>query len=70
MHSLLVKNAMCLNEYLRYLSSHPELVRYLFGQHIHIPGYFIVGDFRINLGSRDMLVAEHLADRLQRYALR
>ena len=42
---------------------HPELVRDLLGQHIHIPAYFIVGDFRINLGSRDMLVAEHLADR-------
>ena len=45
------------HEYLRYLSSHSKFTRYFFAQHIHIPTYLVVGDFRINLGRRDMLVA-------------
>ena len=44
------------HEYLRYLSSHPEFVRYLLGQYIHIPAYLVVGDFRINLGRRDNIL--------------
>ena len=44
------------HEYLRYLSSHPEFVRYLLGQHIHIPAYLVVGDLRINLGRRDNIL--------------
>ena len=47
-----------------------ELVGYFFSQHIHIPADLVVGDLGINLRGRDMLVAEHFADRFQRYALR
>ena len=44
------------HEYLRYLSIHPELVCYFFGQHIHIPANLVVGDLRINLRGGNMLV--------------
>lgn len=54
----------------RSLSSHSELIGYFFSQHIHVPAYFVVGDLGVYLGCGDMFMAEHLADRLQRYALR
>lgn len=38
------------------LLSHPELIRDLLGQYIHIPAYFVVGDFRINLRGGNMLM--------------
>ena len=37
---------------------------------IHIPLDLVVGDFRVYLRGRDMLVTEHLRYRLDRNALR
>ncbi len=45
------------HEYLRYLLSHPKLIRDFFGQHIHIPAYLVVGDLGINLRGGNMLMS-------------
>lgn len=47
-----------------------ELIGYFFSQYIHVPAYLVVGDLGVYLSCSDVLVTEHLTDRLHRHALR